>query len=359
MRACFKGVLLAFVLSCLVAVPASAQDAGLPPLGKDAIEHVGQVVSKYDKFTDKSKIELALLVKGEELNGIYLVAFCIYSGQVVPDNAKVVLGVLSVNDKFKFETNNKIILLADGQRQVYDPQRFQSATDNGTIIELLLIPREFSVDELLTLASSSSFAGRAGGYDEFDVGAGQKRTLLEFARRMQPRSDQTNSDAQRVPLIELPSNFHYNRELGKDTGLAVYTLTPDDETMAAATANGEEFQALGVLAQPDAKKVGLIFYSAARQFQLQINQAKGFYLTMDKEVVHVPTYLITGQREAGKLKMEVAGVQISNEVLWKLLRAEHVTAQCGMVVYELDRDNIEALRYLAIQIEKDAKTTRY
>lgn len=337
----------------------SAQDAGLPPLGKDAIEHVGQVISKYDRFTDKSKIELALRVKGEYLDGLYLVAFCIYSGQVVPDNAKVILGIVSVGDKFKFETSNKIILLVDGQRQSYDPERFPRTSDGGTVIELLLLKREFSVDELLKMVNATEFAGRAGGYEEFEVSAGQKKTLMEFAQRMQARPDPVGSGVRRSPLIELPSNFHYVRELGKDTGLPIHTLTPDNEAMAAAAANGEEFQALGVIAQPEANKVGLIFFNAARQYQLQISQAKGFHLIVEKEVFDIPSYLLSEQREFGKLKFEMAGIQISTELLWKLVKAEHVTAQCGSVVYELDRDNIEALKYLATQMEKDAKTTRH
>lgn len=340
---------------------ALAQDAGLPPIGKDAILHVGQVVSKYDKFTDKSKIELAMPVKdgGQGKRGLYLFALCIYSGQVVPGNAKVVLGVVSIADKYKFESNSKIIFLVDGQRQVYEPQRFPTVTDDGLVIELLLIQREFTVDELLKVANSTSFAGRAGGYEEFEVSAYRKRTLLNFATLMRARPDSASSGSASVPLIELPSNFHFVRELGEDTGLPVYTLTPDDDAMAAAGLNGEEFQALGVLAQPEANKVGLIFYNATAQYQLQINQTKGFHLTADKEAFHLPTYRIMNQRVSGRLKLEAAAVQITNEILFKLLKADRVTAQCGMVVYELDRDNIEALKYLATQIEKDAKTPRY
>ena len=73
----------------------------------------------------------------------------------------------------------------------------------------------------------------------------------------------------------------------------------------------------------------------------------------------MPAYKITGQRQVGQLYMETAVIQISKEVLGKLLRAERVTAQCGMVVYELDRDNVEALKYLAEQIEKDSMVKRF
>lgn len=152
-----------------------SQDAGLPPLGKDAIEHLGQVVRKYDKFTDKSKIELALKVKGDYLNGTFLIALCVFNGQIVPTNAKAVLGVAAVGDKYEFETNNKIILLADDQRQVYDPQRFVFTLDNGKVLELLLISRGFSADELLALAGAQKLEGRAGSYDEFAVSPANAR----------------------------------------------------------------------------------------------------------------------------------------------------------------------------------------
>ena len=156
-RSILVGILVVFIC----AVRALSQDAGLPPLGKDAIEHLGKVVSKYDKFTDKSKIELALKVKGDDLNGTYLVVLCVFNGQTVPTNAKAVLGVAAVGDKNKFETNNKIILLADDQRQIYDPQRFTFSLDSGKVLELLLISRGFTADELLTLANATNLEGKA------------------------------------------------------------------------------------------------------------------------------------------------------------------------------------------------------
>lgn len=341
------------------ASPAVAQDTGLPPLGKDAIQHVGQVVSKYDKFTDKSKIELALQVEGEYLDGMFLVAVCVFSGQIVPANAKVVLGVAAVGDKYRFETKNKIILLADNQRQVYDPQRYPSTLSNGKVLELLLIPREFSADELLTLASAQKLEGRAGSYDEFEVSAAQRQTLQEFVSRMRPRSEAAGSAASTARAIELPSNFRYRRELGETTGLPVYILMPEEEAMEADGEKGNVFQALGVIAQPAANKVGLTLVNAQTQYQLNINQTKGAYLTIGTEVIHIPDYQVLLKRDVGKLKIETAAIKISNDILWKLVKADRITVQCGMVIYELDQDNIDALKYLAAQIEKDAKTIRH
>src|SRR5258706_4286924 len=91
-RGMLKRKISLIVLAFVCAPLALSQDAGLPPLGKDAIEHLGQVVSKYDKFTDKSKIELALKVDGNYLEGTFLIALCVFSGQIAPANAKVVLG---------------------------------------------------------------------------------------------------------------------------------------------------------------------------------------------------------------------------------------------------------------------------
>lgn len=356
MRAFSSLVLVALMLSC-AAVSGLAQDAGLPPLGKDAIENVGQVVSKYDRFTDKSKIELALPVKGNDLDGLYLFAVCVYSGQAVPDNAKVVLGIVSIGEKYKFENNDKIILLVDGERQVYDPERFPRETDFGPVIELLLIKREFSVDELLRLAAASELAGRAGNYDEFEVSASNRQKLLEFARRMRPLTS-PGSSTPRVHVVELPSNFHYVRTPGRQAEPSSYVLTPDEGAMDAAGGAGEEFQALGVTAQPEANKAAIIFYNAAKQFQLQTAREKGFRLTIERQSFNIPAYQVEEQKDLGKLKLETARIQITKEILWKLVNADHVTAQCGTVIYELDRDNIEALKYLATQIEKDSKPVR-
>ena len=348
-------ILLVFTCAPL----ALSQDAGLPPLGKDAIEHLGQVVRKYDKFTDKSKIELALKVKGDYLNGTFLIALCVFNGQIVPTNAKAVLGVAAVGDKYEFETNNKIILLADDQRQVYDPQRFVFTLDNGKVLELLLISRGFSADELLALAGAQKLEGRAGSYDEFAVSPAQRQTLQEFVSRMRPPSEGPGSVAATARVIELPSNFRYRRELGEVTGLPVYILMPEDEAMEADAQRGNVFQALGVLAQPEANKVGLTLINAQTQYQLQINQTKGAYITIGTEVIHIPDYQVLLKRDIGKLKMETAAIKISNDILWKLVKADRITVQCGMVVYELDQDNIDALKYLAAQIEKDGKTTRH
>ena len=133
---------------------------------------------------------------------------------------------------------------------------------------------------------------------------------------------------------------------------------PEDEAMAADAEKGNVFQALGVIAQPAANKVGLTLINAQTQYQLHINQTKGAYITIGTEVIHIPYYQVLQKRDIGKLKMETAAIKISNDILWKLVKADRVTVQCGMVIYELDQDNIDALKYLAAQIEKDTKTKR-
>ena len=336
----------------------ASQDAGLPPLGADAIEHLGSVVSKYDKFTDKSKLELALQVKGTFLNGVFFTAVCVYSGQVVPTNAKVVLGLAVVGDEYRYEKNNKIIFLVDGERQVYDPQRFPLPMSNGKGLELLLIPREFSAGELVALAGARRLEGRLGSYDEFEIGSVQRATLKEFVDKMRGASEALGYTPSVNSPIELPSNFRYRRELGEQTGLPFYTLMPDEDAMAADAEKGNVFQALGVMAQPTANKFGLALINAQTQYQLHINQSKGAYLTLGKELIHIPEYQILLRKEIGKLKMETAAITISNEIFSKLLKSDQITVQCGSVIYELDQDNIDALKYLAQQIGKDAKSLK-
>ena len=128
--------------------------------------------------------------------------------------------------------------------------------------------------------------------------------------------------------------------------------------MEADAQRGNVFQALGVLAQPEANKVELTLINAQIQYQLHINQTKGAYITIGTEVIHIPDCQVLLKRDIGKLKMETAAIKISNDILWRLVKADRITVQCGMVIYELDQDNIEALKYLATQIEKDTKTKR-
>jgi hypothetical protein len=342
-----RKILLAIALIAFWAPTATSQDTGLPPLGADAIQHIGNVVSKYDKFTDKSKIELALQVRGTTQNGMFLTVFCVYSGRVVPVNAKAHIGLAVIGDVYKFEQNNKIIFLIDGDRQVYDPQRFPTEMTNGKVLEFLLIPREFNVDQMAAVAKAATVEGRLGGYDEFQLTATQRATLAEFADKMRGGSETIVSGPAR---IELPSNFSYRRQLGEQTGLPYYSLMPDDEAMANDAAEGKVFQALGVMAQPGMNIFGLALINAQTQYQLHINKAKGAVITVGREVFRIPEYEIALRKEVGRLKFETAGIKISPDLFARLLKSDQITIQCGSVIYELDQDNIEALKYLGQQI---------
>jgi hypothetical protein len=348
-----RKILFAIALTAFLTQTATSQDAGLPPLGADAIQHLGTVVSKYDKFTDKSKIELALQVRGTYLNGMFFTVFCVYSGGVVPVNARAHVGLAVIGDSYKFEENNKIIFLINGDRQVYDPQRFPSQITNGKVLEFLLIPREFNVDQMAVLAGAATVEGRLGGYDEFQLTATQRATLAEFVDKMRGGSEASSGPTGRV---ELPSNFSYSRQLGEQTGLPYYSLMPDDEAMANDAAEGKVFQALGVMAQPAANKFGLALINAQTQYQLHINKTKGAIITVGREVFRIPEYEIALMKEVGRLKFETAAIKISSELFAKLLKSDQVTIQCGSVIYELDQNNIDALKYLGQQIAAEPKS---
>lgn len=332
---------------------ATSQDTGLPPVGADAIKNLGNVVSKYDKFTDKSKIELALQVRGSSLDGMFFTAFCVYSGQVVPVNAKAFIGLVVTGDEYRFEQENRIILLVDGERQVYVPQRYASRMSNGKSLELLLIPQEFTSNQMAAFAKAVNVEGRLGGYDEFQFTAAQRATLAEFVDKMRGDSQLLNSVS--IRPIELPSNFSYSRELDKEKGMPAYTLMPDSTAMAEDAKDGMVFQALGVMAQPEISKYTLALINAQMEYQLHRDQDKGAVIKIDQEVIRIPQYGLLLKKEIGLLKMETAAVTISKDVFAKLLKADRITIQCGSVIYELDRDNIEALKYLGQQISMESK----
>jgi hypothetical protein len=345
--------LVTIALTVFLTQAASSQDTGLPPLGADAIQHLDNIVSKYDKFTDKSKIELAIQVRGTSMNGMFLTVFCVYSGRVVPVNAKAYIGLAVIGDAYKFEENNKIILLIDGNRQVYDPQRFPTRMRTGKVLEFLLIPREFNADQMAAVARAAKVEGRLGGYDEFQLTATQRATLAEFVDKMRGGSEALLSGPTRP--IELPSNFSYTRQLGEQTGLPYYTLMPDDEAMASDAKEGKVFQALGVMVQPAMNKFGLALINAQTQYQLHINKTKGAVITLGQEVFRIPEYEIASRKDVGRLKIETAAIKIPYDVFAKLLKSDRVTIQCGSVIYELDQDNIEALKYLGQQIAAEPK----
>lgn len=151
----------------------------------------------------------------------------------------------------------------------------------------------------------------------------------------------------------LPSNFTYKRETGQETGVPIFTLVADTDAIAYDGANGNTFEALGALVQPERDKYGLMFLNAKKTYELQSQKAKGVTLTIDGEKFEIKTYSIVAKNIVGKLRMEFAAIVIDKNMFDKLVKANDVIIRVGKVIYNLDQDNIDAFQYFGKEIEKD------
>lgn len=158
-----------------------AQEKQLPPLGYDAIQNVGKVIHKYDRFTNMTKTEVVIRLRGTYLDGLNLTLFSFYEGQIAPNNPDVYVGLLSVSDEIKYETSNNITFLVDGQRQHYKPLHFPKASKDRFVVEFLLIEKTFTKADIEKLSNAKEFAGRLGISSEFTLSKSDKEIIREDA----------------------------------------------------------------------------------------------------------------------------------------------------------------------------------
>jgi hypothetical protein len=156
---------------------------------------------------------------------------------------------------------------------------------------------------------------------------------------------------------ELPSSYEYNRSINEKAKLPMYYLAPRTEATNDAGLKGMPFAMLGAMVQPELNLYALLFLNAKEQYQLHLQKAKGATITIDGKSFNIKTYTSdSGDREIiGKLRMESAKLFINKTIYEKLIKSNNVSIRVGTVKYKLDRDNIDAFRYLANQIEQNTE----
>lgn len=152
---------------------------------------------------------------------------------------------------------------------------------------------------------------------------------------------------------ELPSNFEFKRETGQETGIPFFHIVPSTESVAYDAGLGNTFEALGVIAQPERDKYGVMLMNAKPTYQLSTGKNKSCTLIIDEEKFEYPRFTLGAKNIVGKLRIETVAFQIDRNTFEKLAKGDDITIRCGIVSYNLDQDNIDALRYLANEIEKD------
>lgn len=175
------------ILLALMSVAGLAQVESLPPIGKDAIQNQGKIVTAYDEFTDKSKIETTISVadngQGESL---YLLAVSTFTGRKPKESPSAFLLLMSVSNKKASHETDNVLLLIDGERLEIKPIYTHTPPKSGSLfVEALVFPSYYSAKEIRLLSAAKQFKGRVGSYLQFEIGARVRGLLADFADHME------------------------------------------------------------------------------------------------------------------------------------------------------------------------------
>jgi|GEM_PF-4107808 len=152
---------------------------------------------------------------------------------------------------------------------------------------------------------------------------------------------------------ELPSNFKYKRETGQTTGVPMFDLTTDSDSVAYDAINGNGFEALLADIQPERGKYGLLFMNAKPRRSLLFGASKSCVLKIGGEAAAVKTLSSLPARRLSLLFIESIILQVDLPIWQKLVSANDVFIKCGNVSYNLDQDNIDAFHWFGKEVERD------
>jgi hypothetical protein len=142
-------------------------------------------------------------------------------------------------------------------------------------------------------------------------------------------------------------------------GTTDYVLRPIVEEIHKSVGGSDKpFQIVGVVARPSKEAAVLLFANAQKELQLYTQADTSVVITIDSVALGNLKYELAAKNEdpTRTVKLEIANVLITLRDLQKISSANSVVVKFGAVVYQLDKENREALRYLVAEIEKDQKT---
>jgi hypothetical protein len=156
----------------------------------------------------------------------------------------------------------------------------------------------------------------------------------------------------------LSSSFSFSREPNR-AGSIDYVLKPIvDEIHKKIGGPDRAYQALGALARPKNLAAVLLFANAQRESQLSTQSDKSVFIKAGSLEFNYPEYVLAAKSESeSPIRLEIANVLISLQDFLKIATANSVSVKFGAVTYQLDKDNLEALRHMATEIETDQKKT--
>jgi hypothetical protein len=178
--------MLLLFLFILLPVSAASQVNSLPPIAKDALLNPGVIMTGYDRFTDKSKIEFIAPLQGDIKSGLSLFVLCTYDGRrTSPDLfGRITLMMFSEKPSHKDEA---VIFLIDSERVEITPNYQTSQIAENLYVELLILPAPLNAKHFRELSEARSFKGRVGGFLEFEINHEARKLFAEFAKKMDGR----------------------------------------------------------------------------------------------------------------------------------------------------------------------------
>jgi hypothetical protein len=154
---------------------------------------------------------------------------------------------------------------------------------------------------------------------------------------------------------DLPSNFEYKRETGPKTGVPMFSLSTNNESVTYDAIEGNPFEALLLEVQPERGKYGLLYVNAKPRRSLLFGKSKSCSMKIDGDGVSVKVLQGMPPKRLSRLLVEYMILQIDREVFEQLVTANDVFVKCGNVGYSLDQDNIDALHWFGAEITRDLK----
>lgn len=156
----------------------------------------------------------------------------------------------------------------------------------------------------------------------------------------------------------LPATFKYEREIAKDGGV-VYSLSPVPSEIISRKGSETPYQIVGVVARLDTQRAVIMFANAQRRFQISTQSDKSVTIFADSETIDGLEYEIAAKDDRDvPIKLEIGNTVMTFAQFEKIMNANSVTVTYGAVSYKLDKENLQALRYFAAQINKDRKKSK-
>lgn len=137
-------------------------------------------------------------------------------------------------------------------------------------------------------------------------------------------------------------------------GSTDYVLKPEiEEVQKRVGGNDKPYQLVGAVARPAKQAAVLLFVNGQKEIQFRPETDTSVVITVDSVDLPATKYELAATSDKDLIKLQIANVLISLTDLQRIAKAGSVALRFGPVTYRMDKDNLNALRYLTSEIEKD------